>query len=134
MALFVALTVTALAPLTYLGLTQIARWREVQKRDADNELRIASTSLALAVGPVVDANGRAVTATASQIGEQGSFDPSTLIAMLHRYREQFPACYGPLVADADSQRIGSDPETGGHGALADRPYYQDMLASGSTSV
>jgi serine phosphatase RsbU (regulator of sigma subunit) len=134
MALFVALIVTALAPLTYLGLTQIVLWREVQKRDADNELRLASTSLALAVGQVVDANVRAVTATAAQIGEQSSFDPPLLVSMLHRYREQFPACYGALVADADSQRIVSDPDTGGRGAIADRPYYQDMIASGSTSV
>jgi len=134
MALFVALTVTALAPLTYLGLTQIARWREVQKRDADNELRLASTSLALAVGQVLDANVRAVTATAAQIGAQGSFEPSLLVSMMHRYREQFPACFGALVTDADSRRITSDPDTGGSGELSDRPYYRDMVATGTTSV
>lgn len=134
MVLFVALTVTALAPLTYLGLTEIARWREVQTRDADNELRLASTSLALAVGQVVDTNVRAVTATAGEIGEQGSFEPSLLVAMLHRYREQFPACFGALVADADSRRIISDPDTGGSGELADRPYYRAMLATGEPSV
>jgi serine phosphatase RsbU (regulator of sigma subunit) len=131
--LFVALVVTALAPIAYLGLTQVARWRQVNRHDADNELQLASTSLALSVGEVLSANVSAVTATADGITAQGSLNPQILVAVLNGYCDQFPACLGVLVAGDDARPIASYPTTSLRSALADRHYYQEMRRSGRTT-
>ena len=133
-ALFVALAATALIPIFYLGFTQVAHWREVQRRDADNDLRLASTSLALAVGEVLRANVSAVTATADIIGTQSSLEPALLGAMLKSYREQFPACLGVLVAGDDGIPITSFPLRPGRDSVADRRYYQEMGRTGRTTL
>jgi serine phosphatase RsbU (regulator of sigma subunit) len=125
---------TALAPIAYLGLTQVARWRQVKRSDADSELRLASTSLALSVGEVLRANVSAVTATADGITAQGTLDPEVLGAVLNGYCDQFPACLGVLVAGDDARPIASYPTTPLRSALADRSYYQEMRRSGRTTL
>jgi HAMP domain-containing protein len=126
--------VTALAPIAYLGFTQVARWREVQRHDADNELRLASTSLALSVGEVLRANVSAVTATADGIGVRASLDAAVVEAVLRSYREQFPACLGVLLAGDDGRPIASSPNTVVRNSVADRPYYQEMRRSWRTTL
>jgi sigma-B regulation protein RsbU (phosphoserine phosphatase) len=112
----------------------VRRWRDVQERDADKELAMASSSLATAVGDVLDANVRAVTATAGQIGIVNSKEKTVLYSLLHRYRDQFPACLGVLIADPDGQRYASDPDGPPKGNLTDRSYYQLMRSTGRTTI
>lgn len=132
--LFFILAVAALAPIAYLGPAQIVRWRAIQRRDADEELRLASASLALAIGEVLDANVRAVSATAAQIGARGPLDPEIVTAMLRRYRERFPACLGVLVAGADARPMAFDPPAPLGGEIGDRPYYREMKSTGRTAI
>jgi sigma-B regulation protein RsbU (phosphoserine phosphatase) len=132
--LFVVLAIATLAPIAYLGPTQISRWREVEQRDADNELRLASASLALAVGQVLDPNIRAVTATAGQLGAGLTLTSETAGGFLRRYREQFPACLGVLIAGRDARPMVSDPRGQTNGEISDRRYYQEMKRTGRTTI
>jgi len=52
--LFAGLIVATGAPGAYLGLAQVARWREVQRRDADKELTFAADALSREVARAIE--------------------------------------------------------------------------------
>jgi len=132
--LFVSLSVAALAPIAYLGPTQIARWREVQRRDADKQLLFAAESLARAIGQALDESVRGLTATANHIGTYGTLDHDTLQAVLHDYCTSFPSCLGVNVSGLDARPFVIEPPEHTDVHFADRAYYQEMMRTGRTSV
>lgn len=132
--LFVALSTATLAPIAYLGPRQIARWREVQREAADNELNLAAESLARAIGQTIESSVRELTAMANQIGIGGSLDPARLQATVEQFQRTFPACLGVNVSGLDARPIVAAPGRSGNVHFADRAYYQQMLATGRTSV
>jgi serine phosphatase RsbU (regulator of sigma subunit) len=132
--LFVALSTATLAPIAYLGPRQVARWREVQREAADNELHLAAESLARAIGQTIDSSVRELTAMANQIGIDGTLDPARLQPTLEQFQRTFPACLGVNVSGLDARPIVSAPGRSGRVHFADRAYYQRMLATGRTSV
>ena len=125
-----------LAPIAYLGPTQVARWRDVQRRDADKELRFAAESLARAIDQALDASLRELTGTANHIGVYGSLDPDLLQTVLQQHCSAFPSCLGLFVSGPDSHPITGYPA---HYHLpnigvSERSYYQEMLRTQQTSV
>jgi serine phosphatase RsbU (regulator of sigma subunit) len=132
--LFVSLLVAALAPIAYLGPTQIVRWQAVQRGDADKELRMAAESLARSIGQTVDSSARELTAMANQLGIEGSLEPKKLHAILHQFRETFPSWLGVNVSGTDASPIAFDPPIVARVHYTDREYYQTMLRTGRTSV
>ena len=125
-----------LAPIAYLGPTQVVRWREVQRRDADKELRFAAESLARAIDQALDASIRELTGTANQIGVYGSLEPELLRTVLHQHCVAFPSCLGLFVSGPDAHPITGDPPQyhNPNVGVGDRPYYQEMLRTQRTSV
>ena len=124
-----------LAPIAYLGPTQVARWRDVQRRDADKELRFAAESLARAIDQALDASIRELTGTANDIGVFGSLDPVLLQTVLHQHCSVFPSCLGVFVSGLDAFPIIGEPLRNKSKAwVGDRTYYQEMLRTQRTSV
>ncbi|HEY5283088.1 MAG TPA: hypothetical protein VIM14_09885, partial [Polyangia bacterium] len=101
--LFVSISVATLAPIAYLGSTQIARWREVQRTAADKDLRFAAESLAGAIGQALDANVRELGTMAKHIGTYRSLDPAILQSVLHEFRLAFASFLGLNVAGLDGK-------------------------------
>jgi serine phosphatase RsbU (regulator of sigma subunit) len=132
--LFVSLVAAALAPIAYLGPTQIARWREVQQDDADKELRLAAESLARSIGQTLDSSARELTAMASQIGIRGDLDADYLRSVLHQFRQTFPSWLGVNVSNLAAEPIAFDPPLVGRVRYSDREYYQTMVRTGRTTV
>jgi serine phosphatase RsbU (regulator of sigma subunit) len=132
--LFVALSIAALAPIVYLGLTQAARWREVQRRDADKELRFAAEGLARTLGQALDANVREITSVAKTVGMHGTGDRSVVQQLLHEYCATFPSCLGVNVTDLEGMPVVIEPQDAVPRKLADRDYYQAMRRTGHTIV
>jgi len=132
--LFVALSIATLAPIAYLGPTQIARWREVQRRDADRELQFAAESLARAIGQAVDAAVRGLATTANHIGASGTLDAPTLQTILRDYCSNFPSCLGVNVASLDARPFVIEPPEHVDVRFADREYYREMERTGRTTV
>lgn len=125
-----------LAPIAYLGPTQVARWRDVQRQAADKELRFAAESLSRAIDQALDASIRELTGTANHIGVYGSLDPDLLQTVLYQHCSAFPSCLGLFVSGADGYPITGYPF---HYHLpnlgvSDRSYYQEMLRTQITSV
>ena len=124
-----------LAPIAYLGPTQVARWRDVQRRDADKELRFAAESLARAIDQALDASIRELTGTANHIGVYGSLDPDVLQTVLHQHCSAFPSCLGLFVSGPDSHAITGYPDYHlPNIGVGERSYYQEMLRTQRTSV
>jgi serine phosphatase RsbU (regulator of sigma subunit) len=132
--LFASLSVVTLAPIAYLGPSQVARWRAVQRENADRELRMAAESLARTVGLAIDGSVRDLTSTANQIGIHGDLDPAHLTSVLRQFRRAFPLCLGINVANEQGQPIATDPEISSKTNYRDRAYYQEMLRTRRTSV
>lgn len=132
--LFVALSIAALAPIAYLGLTQATRWRQVQRRDADKELRFAAESLARTIGQALDANVREITSVAKTVGMHGTGDRSVVQQLLHEYCATFPSCLGVNVTDLDGMPMVIEPRDAVPKRLADRDYYQSMRRTGRATV
>jgi hypothetical protein len=132
--LFAALSIAALAPIAYLGLTQAARWREVQRRDADKELRFAAEGLARTIGQALDANAREITSVATTVGMHGTGDRSVVQRLLHEYCATFPSCLGVNVTDLEGMPVVVEPQDAIPRRLADRDYYQSMRRTGHTAV
>jgi sigma-B regulation protein RsbU (phosphoserine phosphatase) len=132
--LFAALAVATLAPIAYLGPTQVARWRKVQGRDADRELQFAAESLARAVGQAIDDSVRGLTTTANHIGTYGSLDEETLQTVLHDYCANFPSCLGVNISNLEARPFVTDPPGRFDVSFADRRYYQEMERTGRTVV
>jgi serine phosphatase RsbU (regulator of sigma subunit) len=125
-----------LAPIAYLGPTQVVRWRDVQRRDADKELRFATESLARAIDQALDASIRELTGTANHIGVYGSLEPDLLQIVLGQHCSAFPSCLGLFVSGPDAHPITGYPL---HYHLpnlgvSERTYYQEMLRTQRTSV
>lgn len=125
-----------LAPIAYLGPTQVVRWRDVQRRDADKELRFAAESLARAIDQALDASIRELTGTANHIGVYGSLEPELLKMVLHQHCAAFPSCLGLFVSGPDAHPITGDPPQYHNPkvGVGDRAYYQEMLRTQRTSV
>jgi len=124
-----------LAPVAYLGPTQVARWRDVQRRDADKELRFAAESLARAIDQALDASIRELTVTANEIGVYGSLDPDLLQKVLHQHCSAFPSCLGVFVSGVDAHPITGEPlQNASSARVSDREYYQEMLRTRRTAV
>jgi len=132
--LFVALSVATLAPIAYLGPTQVARWREVQRLDADKELQFAAESLAQTIGQALDASVRGLTTMASHIGTQGSLEPARIQTMLHQHCSNFPAWLGLNVTGLDARPFVIEPPTHVEVNFSDRAYFQQMVRTGRTAV
>ena len=125
-----------LAPIAYLGPTQVARWRDVQRRDADKELRFAAESLGRAIDQALDASIRELTGTANHIGIYGSLDRDLLQTVLHQHCSAFPSCLGLFVSGPDAHPITGDPPQYHNPkvGVGDRAYYQEMVRTQQTSV
>jgi sigma-B regulation protein RsbU (phosphoserine phosphatase) len=132
--LFVSISVATLAPIAYLGSTQIARWREVQRAAADKDLRFAAESLAEAIGQALDANVRELGTMAKHIGTYRSLDPAILQSVLHEFRLAFASFLGLNVAGLDGMSTVIDPTGRPHVHLSDRLYFQEMERTGRTTV
>ena len=132
--LFVSISVATLAPIAYLGSTQVARWREVQRAAADKDLRFAAESLAGAIGQALDANVRELGTMAKHIGTYRSLDPVILQSVLHEFRLAFASFLGLNVAGLDGKTTVMDPTGRPHVQLADRLYFQEMERTGRTAV
>jgi serine phosphatase RsbU (regulator of sigma subunit) len=132
--LFVALSVATLAPIAYLGPTQVARWREVQRIEADKELRSAAESLARAIGEAIDANVRGLTSVAGHIGTRGSLEPVRLQAVLHNHCANFPSWLGINVCGPDARPFVIEPPTQVEVSFSDRAYHQEMVRTGRTAI
>lgn len=134
---FVALSIAALAPIVYLGVGQVRRWRDVQHRDADNQLRFAAEGLARTIGQVLDSEVRGVTAVAEVVASQGMGDEAVVRRLLREYRSTFQSCIGINVSTPDGMPRVMDPEEDEEVhpvGLRDRGYYQTMLRTGRTAV
>jgi serine phosphatase RsbU (regulator of sigma subunit) len=123
-----------LAPIAYLGPTQVARWRDVQRRDADKELRFAAESLSRAIGMALDISVRELTTMANQIGASGSFDRDFFRTLLHEHCTAFASCLGVFVSRPDGFPITGDPSHPVGGGVGDREYYQEMLRTQRTAL
>jgi serine phosphatase RsbU (regulator of sigma subunit) len=126
--LFVSLTVGTVGPLAYLGPTQIARWRDVQRQEADTELRTAAESLGWAVEQVVDDNVRALETTAQYIGARGTLSPGPLNEAIRIHRAAYTGCDGVLVTDMGGGALAAYPDDGAVGRnYRDTPFMQGAL-------
>ncbi|MBN2575747.1 MAG: SpoIIE family protein phosphatase [Deltaproteobacteria bacterium] len=132
--LFFALLVATLAPIAYLGPTEIARWREIQRQDADKELQFAAESLTRAIGQALDESVRGLTATANHIGIYGSLDPAKLQGVLREYCSSFPSCLGVNVSDLAARPFVLEPPGATDVSFFDREYYQEMERTGRTAI
>jgi serine phosphatase RsbU (regulator of sigma subunit) len=132
--LFAALASAALGPTAYLGLTQAGHWQEVQRRDADKELRFAAEGLARTLGQALDTNVREIIAVANAVGLQGTKDHAVLQALLHQYCSTFPSCLGVNVSTSDGVPIVMEPSDHAAANIGDRSYFQTMLRTKRASV
>lgn len=133
--LLVAFSIVTAIPLTYLGWTQVVRWRDVQRRDADKELRFAAEALAQSVGQAIDREVRAQEATAEQIALRGSMEPAVVTEALHVHRLHAPECDGANFINVAGWSIAAEPDEGVVGTnYAQRPHVQRAIATGHTSV
>jgi len=132
--LFAALSTAALAPITYLGFTQVARWRDVQRRDADSELRFAAEALARTIGQALAENVRDITDLANTVALQGMTNVGALQALLHQHRATYPNWLGVNVSGLDSRAFVMEPTDRPMAKMGDREYYQTMLWTGRPSV
>ena len=123
-----------LAPIAYLGPTQVARWRDVQRQAADKELRFAAESITRAIGQALDISVRELTTMANQIGASGSFDPDFFRTLLHEHCTAFSSCLGVFVSRPDGYPITGDPSHPVSGGVGDREYYQEMLRTQRTTL
>ena len=117
-----------LAPIAYLGPTQVARWRDVQRQAADKELRFAAESIARAIGGALEVSVRELTAMANQIGAHGYYDAEFLRTLLHEHCSAFPSCLGVFVSRPDGYPITGDPVHPVMGGVGDREYFQESCA------
>jgi serine phosphatase RsbU (regulator of sigma subunit) len=132
--LFAALSIAALAPITYLGFTQVAHWRDVQRSDADNDLRFGAEGLARTLGQALAENVREITALANTVALQGMTDAGALQSLLHQHNVVYPAWLGVNISGLDSRAFVSEPTGRAMTTMGDREYYQTMLWTGRTSV
>ncbi len=123
-----------LAPIAYLGPTQVARWRDVQRQAADKELRFAAESIARAIGGALEVSVRELTAMANQIGAHGYYDAEFLRTLLHEHCSAFPSCLGVFVSRPDGYPITGDPVHPVMGGVGDREYFQEMLRTQRTTL
>ena len=123
-----------LAPIAYLGPTQVARWRDVQRQAADKELRFAAESITRAIGQALDISVRELATMANQIGASGSFDPEFFRPLLHEHCTAFSSCLGVFVSRPDGYPITGDPSHPVSGGVGDREYYQEMLRTQRTTI
>ena len=121
-----------LAPIAYLGPTQVARWRDIQRQAADKELRFAAESIARAIGVALDISVRELTTMANQIGASGSFDLELFRTLLHEHCTAFSSCLGVFVSRPDGYPLTGDPSHPVTGGVGDREYYQAMLHAQQT--
>jgi len=132
--LFAALSVTAIAPITYFGLTQSARWQEVQRQDADKELRFTAEILARTIGRSLERDVRELETLADSLGLQNPSDHPVLRRMLQHYCSTTKSCLG-----VTRSTLKGDPIPDGFDRLAlpnvgDREYFQTMVRTHRTSV
>ncbi len=132
--LFAALAVATLAPIAYLGPTQIARWRAVQRSDADRDLQFAAESLARAIGQAIDDSVRGLSTTACHIGTYGTLDEATLQTVLHDYCASFRSCLGVNIADLEARPFVIEPPGRAQVSFADRGYFQEMERTGRSAI
>ena len=132
--LFAALSVAALAPITYFGLTQSARWQEVQHRDADKELRFAAEGLARTLGEALERDVRELVALANAVGLQDPSDHAVLWSLLHHYYSTTKACLGVSRSTLAGEPILCAPKNSSPLSVRDRAYFQDMVRTRRTSV
>lgn len=121
-----------LAPIAYLGPTQVARWRDIQRQAADKELRFAAESIARAIGVALDISVRELTTMANQIGASGSFDLELFRTLLHEHCTAVSSCLGVFVSRPDGYPLTGDPSHPVTGGVGDREYYQAMLHAQQT--
>ena len=115
---FASLSVGMLAPIAYLGPAQVARWRDVQRRDADKEMRFAAESLARAIDQALDISVRELTTMANQIGVVRFGSTSISAPLLHEHCTAFPSCLGVFVSRPDGYPITGDPSHPSRAGLA----------------
>ncbi len=123
-----------LAPIAYLGPTQVARWRDVQRQAADKDLRFAAESIARAIGEAFDVSVRELVTIANQIGAYGSFDLDLMHTLLHEHCTAFPSCLGVFASRLDGYPLTGDPPHAVTGGVGDREYYRDMLRTQQTTL
>jgi sigma-B regulation protein RsbU (phosphoserine phosphatase) len=132
--LFATLSIAALAPLTYFGVTQSARWQAGQRRDADKELRFAAEGLGRTIGQALDTNVREITALANTVGLLGTTDRAVLQNLLRQFYTTFPAYLGVNISTPEGNPFVMHPTDRLPVFLGDRAYFQEMLRTGRTVV
>jgi two-component system chemotaxis sensor kinase CheA len=132
--LLASLILVTVTPLGYLGATQVARWRQVQRRDADQELTFAARVLTRAVAQVIDANISALQMSAAEIGAAGSFEPATLRRLARIHKERFPGSVIVVFCDLTGRTIAAEPESLVGPNRNDRGDYREMIRTGRTGI
>jgi sigma-B regulation protein RsbU (phosphoserine phosphatase) len=132
--LFAGLSIAALAPILYFGATQVAHWRQVQRQDADKELRFAAEGLARTLGQALEADAREITALAKTVALQGMADRGALQTLLHQHCSTYPSCLGVNISGTDGLVFVMEPPVPYTARLSDREYYRSMMRTGRTSV
>ncbi len=136
--LFAALSVAAAAPIAYLGSSQTARWRDVQRRGADKDLHFAAQSLARTIGQAIDTDAREIIAVANTVALAGMTNRELSESLLKQHCSTFPSCLGLNLSYADGMPFAMAPDShppAGHLAKqGDRDYFRRMLTTGHATV
>jgi serine phosphatase RsbU (regulator of sigma subunit) len=132
--LFASLAFAVLTPLTYLGVSQTVRWRDVQRQEVDRELMLSAESLARTIGHAIAADLLQLTTLAKSVALQDLDDRERIEAMLRNHCSAYASCMAVTVTDAaGNPRMASHPLAGATN-LSKRDYYQTMLATGHTAI
>ena len=138
--LFFSLTLMTATPLFCLGAIEVSRWREAERRDADQELAFAAEALARSIGQSVDANVRALETSAGELEAHQTFDRAILQSIVRTHQQRFPGLAVVNIAGADGRTLASEPELDDRRGsylgrdYADRGYYQQMIRTGRTGI
>lgn len=132
--LFVSLAIAVLTPLSYLGVSQTLRWREVHRLEVDRELTLSAVTLAQTIGHAIASDAQQITTLANAIAMQDLHNGDLIEAMLRNHCSSAPSCMAVNVSDVEGMPRLASHRLAGATNLAKREYYQAMLATSQTAV
>jgi serine phosphatase RsbU (regulator of sigma subunit) len=132
--LFAALAITTIAPIAYFGLTQSAHWQEVQRQEADMELRFTAEGLARTLGESLRRDVRDLESLANAVRLLDLADTAGLQSLLRQYCSTTKACLGVSRSALDGIPVLAEPLLSAPATVYDRGYFQELLRNQRTAV
>jgi serine phosphatase RsbU (regulator of sigma subunit) len=132
--LFVSLAIAVLAPVTYLGISQTVRWREVNRLEVDKELTLSALGLARTIEHAMAADIRLITTLSNALALQDLRNRELIEAMLRNHCTSYLSCMAVTVTDVDGTPRMASHSLAGATNLSKRDYFQAMLASGDVAI